>query len=245
MRLPLEIVQPHRGRIRSERAQYRAQEALVEVCRQHEVELLLFHGRGGTVGRGGGPAHAAILSQPPGSVAGRFRTTEQGEMIRFKFGLPDLAEQNLNLYLAAVLEATLQPPPAPEPAWRAAMDRLAADGLAESGVDADIIALEPEQSPFLTTGKGGAHRVEGIALGFEPPFLDRSRLAGIRAVDQERGFEMCRRLAREEGIFGGGSTGLNVTAAVDLARELGPGHRVVTIACDTGLKYLGGPIYGA
>ncbi|MEO4049044.1 phosphoenolpyruvate carboxylase [Pseudomonas sp. CAU 1711] len=111
-------------------AQYRAQEALVEVCRRHEVELLLFHGRGGTVGRGGAPAHAAILSQPPGSVAGRFRATEQGEMIRFKFGLPRLAEQNLNLYLAAVLEATLQPPPSPEPAWRLAMDRLAADGLA-------------------------------------------------------------------------------------------------------------------
>lgn len=111
-------------------AQYRAQETLVEICRKHEVELLLFHGRGGTVGRGGGPAHAAILSQPPGSVAGRFRTTEQGEMIRFKFGLPDLAEQNLNLYLAAVLEATLQPPPVPQPAWREAMDTLAADGVA-------------------------------------------------------------------------------------------------------------------
>lgn len=110
-------------------AQYRAQEALVDICRQHGVELLLFHGRGGTVGRGGGPAHAAILSQPPGSVAGRFRTTEQGEMIRFKFGLPDIAEQNLNLYLAAVLEATLQPPPVPEPAWREEMDRLAADGV--------------------------------------------------------------------------------------------------------------------
>lgn len=111
-------------------AQYRAQEALVEICRSHGIELLLFHGRGGTVGRGGGPAHAAILSQPPGSVAGRFRTTEQGEMIRFKFGLPDIAEQNLNLYLAAVLEATLQPPPVPEPAWREEMDRLAADGVA-------------------------------------------------------------------------------------------------------------------
>ncbi|WP_152225104.1 phosphoenolpyruvate carboxylase [Pseudomonas sp. SCB32] len=110
-------------------AQYRAQEALVEICRNHGVELLLFHGRGGTVGRGGGPAHAAILSQPPGSVAGRFRTTEQGEMIRFKFGLPGIAEQNLNLYLAAVLEATLQPPPVPEPAWREEMDRLAADSL--------------------------------------------------------------------------------------------------------------------
>lgn len=110
-------------------AQYRAQEKLVDICRAQQVELLLFHGRGGTVGRGGGPAHAAILSQPPGSVAGRFRTTEQGEMIRFKFGLPDIAEQNLNLYLAAVLEATLQPPPPPEPAWRQMMDNLAADGV--------------------------------------------------------------------------------------------------------------------
>lgn len=110
-------------------AQYRAQERLVEICRQQQVELLLFHGRGGTVGRGGGPAHAAILSQPPGSVAGRFRTTEQGEMIRFKFGLPEIAEQNLNLYLAAVLEATLLPPPPPEPEWRRMMDQLASDGV--------------------------------------------------------------------------------------------------------------------
>ncbi|MFJ4141581.1 phosphoenolpyruvate carboxylase [Pseudomonas sp. NPDC089734] len=110
-------------------AQYRAQERLVDICREQQVELLLFHGRGGTVGRGGGPAHAAILSQPPGSVAGRFRTTEQGEMIRFKFGLPGIAEQNLNLYLAAVLEATLLPPPLPEPSWRKMMDRLADDGV--------------------------------------------------------------------------------------------------------------------
>ena len=110
-------------------AQYRAQETLVNICAEQGVELVLFHGRGGTVGRGGGPAHAAILSQPPGSVAGRFRTTEQGEMIRFKFGLPDIAEQNLNLYLAAVLEATLMPPPLPEPAWRAQMDQLASDGV--------------------------------------------------------------------------------------------------------------------
>lgn len=111
-------------------AQYRAQESLVKICREHAVELLLFHGRGGTVGRGGGPAHEAILSQPPGSVNGRFRTTEQGEMIRFKFGMPDIAEQNLNLYLAAVLEATLLPPPVPQQAWRAQMDKLAADGVA-------------------------------------------------------------------------------------------------------------------
>ena len=110
-------------------AQYRAQEQLVQVCQDAGVELLLFHGRGGTVGRGGGPAHEAILSQPPGSVAGRFRTTEQGEVIRFKYGLPEVAAQNLNLYLAAVLEATHLPPVAPKDEWRAVMDRMAEDGL--------------------------------------------------------------------------------------------------------------------
>ena len=110
-------------------AQYRAQEELVAVCAEQGVELLLFHGRGGTVGRGGGPAHEAILSQPPGSVAGRFRTTEQGEVIRFKYGLPKVAAQNLNLYLASVLEATVVPPPAPTQEWRDAMQRMAADGV--------------------------------------------------------------------------------------------------------------------
>ncbi len=110
-------------------SQYRAQEELVSVCAKQGVELILFHGRGGTVGRGGGPAHEAILSQPPGSVAGRFRTTEQGEVIRFKYGLPKVAAQNLNLYIASVLEATLLPPPVPKDAWRAVMERLATDGL--------------------------------------------------------------------------------------------------------------------
>ena len=69
--------------------QYTAQEALVEVFREHEVELKLFHGEGGTIGRGGGPAHAAIASQPPGTLTGGLRVTEQGETIRYKFGLPN------------------------------------------------------------------------------------------------------------------------------------------------------------
>jgi phosphoenolpyruvate carboxylase len=106
-------------------AQYRAQEALVKVCQQRGVRLRLFHGRGGTVGRGGAPAHMAILSQPPGSVQGQLRVTEQGEMIRFKFGLPGIAIQSFQLYASAVLEASLLPPPAPEPAWRELMQRLA------------------------------------------------------------------------------------------------------------------------
>jgi len=118
-----------------------------------------------------------------------------------------------------------------------------ADGLRAAGVDPAVIALEPLQSPLLTTGKGGPHRVEGIGVGFEPPFLDRSQLQDIRAIDEERAFAMCRRLAREAGVFCGGSTGLNVVAAVELARELGPGKRIVTLGCDNGAKYLGGHIH--
>ena len=117
------------------------------------------------------------------------------------------------------------------------------DGLHEKGHSPKVIALEPSESPLLTTGKSGAHRVEGIAAFPNPPFLDRSLISEVRTIDQENAFEMCRRLAREEGILGGGSTGLNVCAAIELAKQLGPGRRVVTLGCDNGLKYLGGPIY--
>ncbi len=113
------------GQLAAAWAQYRAQEALVQVARKHGVRLTLFHGRGGTVGRGGGPANRAIFSQPPGSVAGSLRITEQGEMIRFKFGLPKLAVQSFTLYTGAVLEASLRPPPEPKPEWRRMMDQLA------------------------------------------------------------------------------------------------------------------------
>lgn len=111
-------------------AQYSAQEALVAICQQAKVRLTLFHGRGGTIGRGGGPAHAAILSQPPGSLAGGLRVTEQGEMIRFKFGLPKLAERSLALYASAVLEGMLLPPPVPKQSWRDIMQQLADDSCA-------------------------------------------------------------------------------------------------------------------
>ena len=117
------------------------------------------------------------------------------------------------------------------------------DGLRANGLNPKVIALEPTESQLLTTGASGAHNVEGIAVFPEPPFLERAAIAEVRTVDQSRAFEMCRRLAREEGIFGGGSTGLNVTAAIELAVELGDGHRVVTLGCDNGVKYLGGHIY--
>jgi phosphoenolpyruvate carboxylase len=106
-------------------AQYTAQEQLIELGQQCGIRMRLFHGRGGSIGRGGAPAHAALLSQPPGSLRHGLRVTEQGEMIRTKLGLPALALNTLSLYSAAILEANLSSPPAPTPGWREAMDELA------------------------------------------------------------------------------------------------------------------------
>ncbi|MBH0050563.1 phosphoenolpyruvate carboxylase [Pseudoalteromonas sp. SWYJZ19] len=102
-------------------AQYEAMDKLVQLADARGIELILFHGRGGTVGRGGAPAAQALHSQPPGSLKGGLRVTEQGEMIRFKFGLPDVALQSLNIYAGAVLQSNLLPPPEPKPHWREVM----------------------------------------------------------------------------------------------------------------------------
>ncbi|WP_168014161.1 phosphoenolpyruvate carboxylase [Halomonas salinarum] len=152
------------GQLAAAWAQYRSQETLVEVCKRHGVNLTLFHGRGGTVGRGGGPAHAAILSQPPGSVNGSLRVTEQGEMIRFKFGQPDIALRSMEIYACAVLEATLLPPPAPEPAWREEMDHLA-DVAHKSYVG--VVRENPDFVPYFraVTPEGALGR---LPLGSRP-----------------------------------------------------------------------------
>ncbi len=152
------------GQMAAAWAQYQAQEALVKVAREHGVHLTLFHGRGGTVGRGGGPANRAILSQPPGSVDGSFRITEQGEMIRFKFGEPLVAINSLNLYFNAVLEATLAPPPEPEPAWRDMMDRLAARALKAYR---DVVRGEPDFVDYFRSATP-EQELGKLAIGSRP-----------------------------------------------------------------------------
>ncbi|WP_392558674.1 phosphoenolpyruvate carboxylase [Orbus mooreae] len=112
------------GTLAASWAQYRSQEELVKLFADYQIELTLFHGRGGSIGRGGAPAHAALLSQPPGSLKGGLRVTEQGEMIRFKLGLPEIALSSLMLYASAILQANLLPPPNPQQAWRDIMDEM-------------------------------------------------------------------------------------------------------------------------
>ncbi|KAJ3167441.1 hypothetical protein HDU88_002363 [Geranomyces variabilis] len=103
---------------------YRSQEELVETCKKYGVSLTLFHGRGGSVGRGGGPQHLAILSQPSGTVQGNMRITIQGEIIDHHFGHTGTAEQTLERYTTATLISTLAPPPAPKSEWRTLLDHM-------------------------------------------------------------------------------------------------------------------------
>ena len=112
------------GKFAASWAQYCAQEKLQYISNQYKVQLTLFHGRGGSVGRGGGPVYAALLSQAPGTVNGRTRVTEQGEVIQQKFGSESLAEYSLGTYIGSVLEATLSPPMKPKEEWKNLIDKM-------------------------------------------------------------------------------------------------------------------------
>lgn len=164
------------GQLAASWAQYKAQEELVKVCDAHHVELMLFHGRGGTVGRGGGPAHSAILSQPPGSVRGRIRVTEQGEMIRFKFGNPEVALRSLQVYLSAVLEATEFPPPEPEPEWRNLLDNLSAIGVKSYR---EIVRETPDFVPYFRSVTP-EQELGKLALGSRP--AKRKATGGVESL---------------------------------------------------------------
>lgn len=117
--------------------------------------------------------------------------------------------------------------------------------LRKSGRLVKIVALEPAASPILSKGYTGPHEVEGIGIGLVPPHLDKAYYDEAWGIEEDEAREMTRRLAREEGIFAGTSTGLNVVGAQRLAQELGPGHTVVTVAVDSGLKYLNGDLFSS
>ena len=116
--------------------------------------------------------------------------------------------------------------------------------LLDSDKDTKIVALEPASAPYYSKNQSdGDHHVEGIGLGFELPLLDKNNYHEARGIEESEAREMAKLLASEEGIFGGTSSGLNVVGAIQLAEELGKGKSVVTIAVDTGLKYLTGNLF--
>jgi cysteine synthase A len=107
-----------------------------------------------------------------------------------------------------------------------------------------IVAVEPAESSVLLGGQPGPHKIEGVGIGYTPPLWDPGLVDEIQAVRTDEAKEMARRLAREEGLFAGTSSGANVTAAIRVAERLGPGATVVTLMADSGLKYLNTDLYG-
>jgi len=157
-------------------AQYRSQEKLTALFAEHNIPLTLFHGRGGSISRGGSPTRMALLSQPPGSVAGRIRVTEQGEVIRFKYGRPAVAVFNLAQYVAATLEATLLPPRAAKPQWREQMQTLTDVSVAGYR---SVVQEEPELVRYLRTVTPETE-LSRLALGSRP--ARRKKDAGISSL---------------------------------------------------------------
>ena len=119
----------------------------------------------------------------------------------------------------------------------------AASYFKESNADIACIAVEPAASRNLSGGELGPHRLEGIGVGFLPSVMRMDLADAVEAVSDEESFSTARRLAREEGVLGGITSGTNVAAALRVARRLGPGKRVVTVVVDAGLKYLAGDLF--
>jgi cysteine synthase A len=101
-----------------------------------------------------------------------------------------------------------------------------------------IVAVEPAESPVLSGGKSGSHKIDGVGAGFVVPLWSKDIADAIERVSTDDANTMAMRLAREEGLFGGTSTGANVVAALRLAESLAPASTIVTVMCDTGMKYL-------
>ena len=158
-------------------AQYRAQEELLQTCSEYATRLTLFHGRGGTIGRGGAPAREALLSQPPGSLRNGLRVTEQGEMIRAKLGWTSMAVKTLALYTGAICRANLLTPPAPRSEWRELMSTLASESCdayrAVVREQPDFVAYFRHATPEQELGK--------LPLGSRP-----ARRAGPGGIESLR-----------------------------------------------------------
>ncbi len=172
---------------------YKAQERLSEVANERGIALRLFHGRGGTVGRGGGPSHEAILAQPPGTVASRIKITEQGEVVSSKYSLPELAQRSLELTVTAVIAASLprETRPVARGSWLEAMEEISERAYAsyrgivtgDGFYDYFVNATPVEELQHLRIGSRPAKRRQGS-----------KSLADLRAIPWVFGWTQSRHL---------------------------------------------------
>jgi len=181
---------------------YKAEVALVDVFRRHDIKLRLFHGRGGSVGRGGGPSYQAILAQPPGAVQGAIRITEQGEVIASKYSNPELGRRNLEILAAATLEATLlQPETAePRPEYLEAMEFLSAEAYsAYRG-----LVYETDGFDRFFRESTVIEEIANLNIGSRPSSRTASgRIADLRAIPWVFSWAQCRLML--PGWYGFGS----------------------------------------
>jgi phosphoenolpyruvate carboxylase len=196
---------------------FKAQEDVVTACRRHGVAVTLFHGRGGSVGRGGGPTHLALKSQPPGSIDGTLRVTEQGEMLQALFGFPDIALRTLEIYTTGTLEAWLLPSRAAPPEWRDCMDRLAADAAATYR---RIVYEEPRFLEYFHASTPEAD-IGSLNIGSRPARRGAtSGVTGLRAIPWQFAWTQTRLML---------GAWLGTEDALDCAVERGERDRLMTM----------------
>ena len=166
------------GKLAASWAQYCTQEKLQELSNKYKVDLTLFHGRGGSVGRGGGPIYEALLSQPPGTVNGRTRVTEQGEIIQQKYATESLAEYTLGTYIGSVIEATLAPPIKPKKNWRElmnAMSKVSTNAYRKNFFNKDFLRYYFNITP--------QRLLEQLSIGSRPAKRNKSKdVKSLRAI---------------------------------------------------------------
>jgi len=145
------------GKLSASWHQYKLQEEILKIAKKYKIQLTFFHGRGGSAGRGGGPIQATMRSQPPKSVYGRIRITDQGEMIQQKYGYEPLAKYNLCSYIGSVMQATLNPPPNPKDDWRNLIEEMTKISTAayrkNINENSDFIRYFKTVTPHLALGK--------------------------------------------------------------------------------------------
>jgi len=166
------------GKLAASWAQYCTQEKLQGLSNKYKVDLTLFHGRGSSVGRGGGPIYEALLSQPPGTVNGKTRVTEQGEIIQQKYATESLAEYSLGTYIGSVLEATLAPPIKPKQNWRElmnAMSKVSTNAYRNNFFNKDFLRYYFEITPQKV--------LEQLSIGSRPAKRNKSKdVKSLRAI---------------------------------------------------------------